>query len=230
MSYSFTRTREQLRDMVMAKLGNFDPGETVSSEDAATIYEAIDVRIKEMHRLGVFWPHVTKRPLSFALTAGVASASASVDILYPISMHVVDGSKDMPVDIIGIREYAAIENKAEGGVPLKALYNGSAEFIFWPVPTTSTTAKITYEAITDDTAANTPPDVDTAMLRWLKDLIAFDLGDEFGKSDTVMQRWERAAIRAELNIRKLAVQHVDYSEVRVDNFNNRGREETDYER
>lgn len=228
MTYSFTRTREQLRDMVLAKLGELDPGETVSSEDAATVYEAIDLRLKEIHRLGIFWPNVTKRPLSFSIPANIATASATADILFPISMHVVNGSLDDPVSIIGIREYADISNKAERGVPEKALYLGGDEFVFWPVPTATTTAKLVYEAFADDTAASTAPDVEVSMLRWLKDIVAYDLADVFGKPEPMIQRLERESIRAELNIRKLAVQRVDFTPVVVDDFNRPSRMETDY--
>lgn len=226
MSYSFTRTREQLRDMVLGKLGEWDPGETVSSEDAAVVYEAIDLRLKEIHRLGVYWPNVTKRPLSFSITANIASASATADILFPISMHVVNGSVDEPVAIVGIREYAEIHNKTQGGIPEKALYLGGDEFVFWPVPTATTTAKLVYEAYADDTAASTAPDVEVSMMRWLKDIIAYDLADVFGLDEAKIQRMERESMRAELNIRKLAVQRVDYSTVRVDDHPR--PHETDY--
>jgi hypothetical protein len=215
--------------MVLAKLGELDPGETVSSEDAATVYEAIDLRLKEIHRLGIYWPNVTTRPLSFTLTANIASASASVDILFPISMHVVNGSVDEPVAIIGIREYADIHNKTQSGIPEKALYISSAEFIFWPVPTATTTAKLVYEAYAEDTAASTAPDIQVSMMRWLKDIIAYDLADEFGKPEAMVQRLEREAMRAELNIRKLAVQRVDYTTVRMDDHSYPHVRETDYE-
>lgn len=230
MSYSFTRTREELRDMVLSKLGVLAAGGTAAAADSTVVYEAIDLRLKEMHRLGIFWRNVTKRPLSFTITANILSASATADVLFPISMHVVNGSLDEPVEIIGIRQYAEITNKAQAGVPTKVLYNGSAEFIFHPVPTAATTAKLVYEAIADDTATSTAPDVDVSMLRWLKDIIAYDLGDVYQKSEQTMLRLERESKNAEINIRRLAVERVDYSTVMVDDYHYRGRTETDYGR
>jgi hypothetical protein len=214
--------------MILGKLGEYDPGETISSEDAASVYEAIDIRLKEIHRLGIFWPNVTKRGLSFTIPANIASASATADILFPITLHVVNGSLDDPVAIVGIREYAEISNKSLTGVPEKALYLGGDEFIFWPIPTASTTAKLVYEAYADDTAASTAPDVEVSMMRWLRDMCAYDLADAFGKPEAMIVRLERESLRAEMNIRKLAVQRVDYDTVMVDDFYNRGRKETDY--
>jgi len=69
------------------------------------------------------------------------------------------------------------------------------------------------------------------MLRWLKDIVAYDLGDDFSMSEQKMQRLEREAMIAERNIRKLAVQHVDYGHVYVDDFDGRrptNTRQTDY--
>jgi len=229
MSITFTRTREQVRVMVLQHLGVIAAGETPSAADSALVYEAIDLRLKELHRLGIFWRKVDKVPLSFTLTANVATASASVDILFPISMHVVDGSLDQPVQIMSVLEYAAIEDKAETGLPTKALWKGSAEWAFWPVPTANTTAKLTYEKIADDTASSTAPDVEVSMMRWLRDMVAYDLASTFGKSDQTILRMMGESEKAERNIRKLAAQRTDYRPVAVDDFRPfKTRTESDY--
>jgi hypothetical protein len=180
MTITFTRTRNQMADLVLGKLGAKANGISADSADMEIIYEALDLRLKEIHKLGIFWRKVDETPLSFSLTANTNSASATNDILFPIKLTVTDGSLDKPVDIIGAVEYAAIENKAEQGVPYKALWKGSAEFIFWPVQTAAATAKLVYEKIIDDTANATAPDVDASMLRALKDLVAYDCGDHWG--------------------------------------------------
>ena len=225
MTTSFTRTRNQLKTIVLDKLGVT----STTSADADKVYEAIDLRLKEMHRLGIFWRKVDKVPLSFTVTSGINSASASADILFPIKMTVTDGSRDSQVRIIDVREYAAISDKGKTGLPTKALWKGSAEFIFWPVPTATSTAKLVYEKIADDTADATAPDVDVSMLRWLKDICAYDLCDTFRQPEAKIVRLERESLRAELNIRKLAVQHVDFAPVAVDDFDSSPyRQETDY--
>lgn len=218
MTITFTRTREELRTMVLGKLGVLAAGETASAADTVLVYEAIDLRLKEMHRLGIFWRKVTKQPLSFTLAANVATASASSDVLFPITMTAVNGSMDDPVDIISIREYANIENKLDSGVPTKALHNGSSSFVFWPVPTSATTIKMVYEKVADDTAASTQPDVEVSMLRWLKDIIAYDLSDEFGIEEARVNRLRKESLYAEIQIRKLAVERVSYGPVKVDYF------------
>jgi hypothetical protein len=233
MSIAFTRTREQLCTMILAKLSAIAAGETASAEDVAVVYEAIDLRLKELHRMGIFWRKVDKVPLSFTIPANTVSASATADILFPISMKVTVNSQDDPVTIIGIKEWASIADKTYQGDPVKCLWKGGSEFLFWPIPTTSRTAKLTYEKIVDDTAANTAPDVEVSMLRWLKDIIAYDLGDEFGVPEAKMRRWLPEAERAERNIRRLGVQRTDYTTVTVDDFDDwqpQSRPESDYER
>lgn len=231
MSTTFTRTREQLRDMVLAKLGELDPGETVSSNDATTVYEAIDLRLKELHRLGIFWRKVTSTPTTFSLSSSIASASAGAgEILFPIRMTFTNGSEDDPIRIIGKDEYAAITDKTRTGDPELALWEAPTKFIFYPVPDADGTAKLLYERIADDTAASTAPDVEVSMMRALKDIVAYDLADVFGKPEPMIQRLEREAMRAELSIRKLAVERVGYAPVQVDEFTDYRGIETDYGR
>lgn len=230
MTTSFTRTREQVGAMVLRKLGIVASGGTGTANDLAVVYEAIDLRLKEMHRLGVFWRKVTSVPVTFSLTSSVASASAGAgDILFPLKVTFTNGSYDEPVAIIGMREYAAIEDKSRGGDPVKVLWKGGTEFVFYPIPTANGTAKLLYEKIADDTATSTAPDVDVAMMRWLRDLVAYDVADDFRQNEQTIQRLMKESVIAELNIRRLAVQRTDLAPIVVDDFDARPyRRETDY--
>jgi len=216
MTTSFTRTRTQIANLVLGKLGVLEAGGTARSLDSDVVYEAIDLRLKEMHRLGIFWRKVTNVPVTFSLDSGINSASATADVLFPIKMLVVNGSTDEPVDIIGKLEYAALPDKDITGFPTKALWKGGAEFLFYPVPSESTTAKLTYEKIADDSSADAVVDVDVSMIRWLSDILKYDLADQFGKSEQTILRYKSESELAERNIRKLAVQNVDLSRVAVD--------------
>jgi len=219
MTTSFTRTRTQIAAMVMRKLGMTNSGDTVSSADQDVIYEAIDLRLKEMHRLGIFWRKVTTVPVSFSLTASTSSASAGAgDILFPIKMTFRNGTNDDPVKILGFREYAALPNKTDTGNPEYALWKGGTEFLFAPVPLSNGTAHLLYEKIADDTSAGAAIDVDVSMIRWMKDIIAYDVADDFGKSDNTIMRYKTEAQQAELNIRKLGMQRIDTTHVAVDDF------------
>ena len=205
--------------MVLRKLGILPAGGAEISADVEVIYEAIDLRLKEMHRLGTFWRKVDKVPATFSASAGTISAHVGVtDILFPIQMTIRDTSMDEPVDIIGIREYASIKDKNDTGLPIKAPWKGSDEFLFWPIPISASTVKIVYEKIADDTAHGSAPDVEVSMLRWMKDIIAYDVGDDFGASDQKMLRVKAESDIAERNIRKLNAEHKDYSTVAVDDW------------
>lgn len=228
MSFSYSRTREQLASLVMRKLGIVGASQAVASADADMVYEAADLRLKEMHRLGVVWRYVPEAALSFAVTANVGTASATADIQFPIALFIVDGSQDEPVGIINVRQYAAISNKAQTGLPVKALWKGGAEFQFWPIPTATTTAKLVYEQIATDTTAGAAIDIDVSMVRWMRDIICYDLGDVYGKPEQTMLRWKSECNEAERNIRKLNALRVDYEPVAVDDFSSDRGVETDY--
>lgn len=228
MSVTFTRTREQLRSMVLRKLGVMGGATSVVSADADIVYEAIDLRLKELHRKGIFWRKVDKVPATFSIGAGLSSAHAAFnDILFPIHMTVLDGSLDEPLTIIGPIEYAAIENKDNTGTPEKVLWKGSTEFVFYPIPLAASTVKIVYEKIGDDTSAGSAVDVEVSMIRWMKDIVAYDIGDDFGMDEARMNRFAREAEMAEKNIRKLSAERKGFSSVAVDGWPDyQDREET----
>ena len=218
MSITFNRTREQLRASVLRKLGVGLDG-SAASADHKVVYEAMDMRLKEMHRLGTFWRKVDKVAATFSLSAATVSAhAASADILFPIQMTVRDGSIDEPIDIIGIREYNSIEDKGQAGFPTAVTWKGSTEFLFWPVPTAATTATVVYEKVTDDTSAGATLDIDQSMIRAFRDLLCYDVGDQFGVDETRMQRFKVDAAQAERDIRKLSVERKDFSTVSVDDW------------
>ena len=233
MSTSFTRTRLQIAQRVLGKVTKMSPAQaSVASADLDTVYEALDLRLKEMHKLGTFWRKVTSVPVTFSLSSSIATASAGAgDILFPMKVTFSNGDDDDPVYIIGKREYAEIEDKTRIGDPEKVLWKGGSEFIFYPVPGSDGTAKLLYERIADDTTAGSAVDVDVSMIRAMMDLVKFDLIDDYGIDEATAQRWEREAQRAERDIRKLGAQHVEYMPVAVDDFDNRqpgSRRETDY--
>jgi hypothetical protein len=217
-----------MRDMILGKLGVLEAGETASAEDAVLVYEALDLRLKEIHRLGIFWLKVDEVPLEFTVTANVNSASASVDILFPIALTIRDGDHDKKVDIVGALEYAKISDKEDTGLPTRALWKGSAEFWFHPIPITGTTAHLTYQKFADDTAASTAPDIEVSMMRWMRDLVAYDLADHFGLPEDKIKRFAVESVVAERNIRKLSAERKDYEPVAVEDYYRSDREETDY--
>ena len=218
MSTTFSRTRTEIAQRVGGKVLKVG-AVTLASADFDTIYEAIDLRLKEIHKLGVFWRKVTSVPVTFSLSASVATASAGAgDILFPIACTFVNGSVDDPVEIIGIPEYAAISNKTETGNPQQVLWKGGSEFIFWPVSSANGTAKLTYEKIADDSSAGAAIDIDVSMIRCMIDLVKYDVSDDYGVPETTISRWKIEADKAERDIRKLSVQHTDYMPVRVDDY------------
>lgn len=230
MTIAFTLTRQAVAQKVLGKIQQVKPTAVVSA-DMELVYEAVDLRLKEIHSLGIYWRKVDKTPFSFSVTSAVTAASATADILIPIKLTISDGSRDEPVMLITPRAYASIRDKAETGTPNKAVWDGSAGFVFHPISTTNRTAKLVYERIADDTANSTAPDVDVAMLRSLCDIVKYDVGDHFGVPEQKMVRWKVECTEAEKRIRNLSAPRADYApvEIEVSEWDSDGRE-TDYGR
>ena len=218
---------------VLGKVTKMPPSQaSVASADLDTVNEALDLRLKEMHKRGTFWRKVLSVPVTFSLSSSVATASAGAgDILFPLKVTFTNGDNDDPVYIIGKREYAEILDKDRIGDPEKVLWKGSSEFIFYPVPRADGTAKLLYERIVDDTTAGSALDIDVSMIRAFVDLIKYDVADDYGVPEQTQNRWRIEAQQAEIDIRKLGAQRVEYLPVQVDDFDSRqpnSRRDSDY--
>lgn len=233
MSVSFTRTRLQIAQRVLGKVIKIGAS-SAASADYDLVYEALDLRLKELHKRGIFWRKVTSVPVTFSLSSSVATASAGAgDILFPMKVTFSNGSNDDPVYLINAREYAEIVDKTRIGNPEKALWKGGSEFIFYPVPGANGTAKLLYEKLADDTSAGAAIDIDVAMIRPMMDIIKMDVADDYGIPEQTQIRWEREAEIAWRDIKALGAPVVDNAPVAVDDFDNRqpySRRDTDYGR
>jgi hypothetical protein len=206
MTVAFTRTREQIGDLVLGKLGVKDSQNSASAADLALVYEAMDLRLKEMHRLGMFWRNVSEVTVPITTTGGTATAAGPSDVLYPIGLWYQGSNFQDHITIVNPSTYADIENKTEAGLPEVALWKADGTFVFWPVSSSAITVNLLYQKVADDTLASTAPDVEVSMIRWLKDILAYDLGDQFSVPEQKMVRFERESKEAEKNIRALQPQ------------------------
>jgi hypothetical protein len=217
-TYSFTRTREQFAGDVLQKLGVLPVGGTASGRDFAKVCDATDLRLKELHAIGVLWWQVSGAATNVSLTAGQVTATVSpTDFLFPVSLSLVVGSDEQPIEIIGHREYQAIQDKASQGEPVKAFFSGST-IRLWPVPDLSYTAKLTYQAIAADTENGAAPDVQTACLRALIDVVAGDLVDDYETPEPKASRLLQKQAIGLTTIRALNSQRVDAVTVTPDYF------------
>ena len=217
-TYAFTRTREQMRDLVMRTLGKLATGQTVAAEDAVIVYEAMDLRLKELHARNILWFNVAGATTDVALTAGTATASAASDVLFPVSLMLQVGTEGKDVRIVGHTEYQAITTKTEQGEPELAFFSGGV-FRFWPVPNQNYTAKLTYEQVAADTAPATAPDVEVSMMRSFAAIVAYDLVDQFQlKNEARIARLKYNADEGMKTIRALNAERVGNQPVTPEYF------------
>lgn len=218
-AYAFTRTLEEMRVIILRKLNYRGIGETASGEESAIVDEALNLRLKELHALGVLWFNVAPSTSDLTLTAGVASVSLSAvtDFLSPLTMKLRIGTEDRPIDIISHRQYQDITEKSESGEPEKVyVSNGTA--YFWPTPTSGYTVKMTYHAIAADVEAATAPDVKQEMLRCLVDIVVMDVVDDFQIPEVKAQRLIAKGMAAEKRLQVLNSQKIDATPVEVTYF------------
>ncbi len=211
-TYAWTRTREQMRDMILRKLGVLGAGQTAQADDAAIVYEAMDARLKELHSLGVLWWQVAASS-TLSMTAGQATTTVGgSDFLFPVSLMLPVGTDQQPVEIIGHRQYQAIPDKTQQGQPECAYFLGSTVYL-WPVPNVNYSAKLTYHAIAADVENGGAPDVPVSMMRSLAAVVAADLLDDFNVDATRAARLAAGQATALRTIRALNQERVDATSV-----------------
>lgn len=219
-TYTWTRTRDQIRDKILRKLGVLSVGQTADNDDAAIVHEAMDMRLKELHGLGVLWWNVSGGQTNVTLTAGQATATiTATDFLFPVSLMFANGNEQSPIEFITHSEYQAIPTKTEAGTPVKAYVTGSTVYL-WPAPQSNGTAKLTYQAISADTE-NAVPDIPVEMMRAFVSVVTADLVDEFGLMETSPQSAQKLMLEqpeALKTIRTLNVQRVDNTTVTASYF------------
>ena len=218
-TYTFSRTREQMRDMIGRKLGIKEAGQELDSEDASIVLEAMDLRLKELHRLGVLWWQVSGASTSITLTGGTVTAEiAATDYLFPVSLMLTVGTDEQEIELIGHREYMAIPDKTSQGEPVSAYISG-ATIRLYPVPSQAYTVKLTYQAIAADVENGAAVDMPVEMMRAFSVLVAGDVVEDFGDIDpNKAARLMNQAEPAMRTIRALNAQRVGASTVTADYF------------
>lgn len=217
-TYTYTRTREQLRDMIGRKLGVKEAGQAFPAEEAAIIDEGIDLKLKELHSLGVLWWQVSATETNLSLTGGVESVTMGMnDFLFPVSLHLMVGNDRQKVEIVDRATFLAIPDRTSAGEPEVAHFDGLKVY-FNPVPVQNYTAKLAYQAIAANTEAGASADVPIEMLRAFSTLVAFDLADDFMVDGATFQRLQSQVPNALSMIRTLNAQKVQNTTVKPEWF------------
>lgn len=212
MATAYSMTRERLRDKILRKLRVLGADESPSDSDASIVYEAIDLKLKELHVLGYLWWKISIVTSNLSATGGNPVVSAPADMLYPVTV-VID---NVSLPIIQHRAYRG-RDKSSTGAPREVHFsNGS--FYFWPTPQADVTATLTYQKILDNTAAGTPVDVPDHLLNTVSTMIAATLADDFQIPEDRTVRLMQEAAGAERRFMMLNAPESDNDPVQAETF------------
>jgi hypothetical protein len=213
----YTRTLDQVRDMVLRKLRVLGVDRTPEAEEASIVEEAINLRLAEFHRLGVLKWKLSHTLTNIALTANVATATAPTDMAHPETLAIRISGTDHPVAIVDHGRFQDIPTKSDTGIPEWATFFDRS-IRFYPVPNSDYTAKLTYQKLLIETTAGSAIDVPQSCIRWLKDMVTYDISDDFRVPEQRIARLEREAEKAERKIRALLPARIDYLPVQASYF------------
>jgi hypothetical protein len=216
-TYTYSRTFEQLRDMIGRKLGVKESGQALPTEEAEIIEEGIELRLKELHALGVLWWQVAPVETDITLTAGVESAALPADFLFPVSAVLMQGAQRNSLDIVSKAGFFALPDRTAVGAPERAFFGGGVVRLN-PVPQDAYTLRIAYQAIAADTETGQPADIPVEALRAFSIVVAHDLADDFAVDPQTMQRLQMQAPGALLTIRTLNHQRATTSTIQPEWF------------
>lgn len=215
-----TVTLSAMRSLILRKLRYLDPGESPTSTDNAVVDEALNLRLKMLHKLGVIWYNVDGGTTSITLVAGTATKSLTsiTDFLTPVSFKLTISGEDRDIHIISHREYQNIPTKADSGEPEKVFVSPAQTAYFWPTPDSNYTVKLTYQALPADVSTVSALDMPVALTRSIVTLTANDLVDDFGCPESLAQRLAKEAEKAERDIRALNTEPVDTTTVEMTSY------------
>lgn len=219
MTTSFTRTREQFGALVLRKIGILASGETADTDDLNIVYEALDLRLKELHEKGIqFWKMATAAT-TLTYSASVTAVALPSDFIMPQTIGIVDGIDTIPIDFISHSDYEEITDKSATGFPQKAHIDYSTNMLYlWPIPNQTKYGKLTYEKKPDDTAVSTVPDLPVEIMRSMADVVANDIIDQFNINNVDQNKLMINAQKGEQAISTFMVMRMAGNTIKLDYF------------
>lgn len=171
------------------RLGIKAAGNSLHAERRAVINEGIDLRLKALHGRNVLWFATSGAAADVTFTADDATATiVAPGFLYPITLHVRDGTEDKPMAIIDHRRYQEIPDKTRTGRPCQAFFDGETAYLY-PVPDIGYVGKMTYQRTAADSSDAEAVDMESAAMLAFVNIVALDLADEFDVDEERIRRW-----------------------------------------
>ena len=190
-------TWAELGTLSLRRLGYLAAGETAASEDAAHVFQTLQVLINSMATERLTIHEVTRS--TWTITSGDGSytvgSGGDVNIARPMfvqAINYIDTSQDpdleIPMGLLTDDAYAAIPQKSLTAVyPSYAHYNptfgstGRATITLWQVPTSSDLLGCIYAptAVVEPTSSSATIYLPPGYLRYLRDTLAIEVAADF---------------------------------------------------
>ena len=223
-------TWAELGTLSLRRLGYLAAGETAASEDAAHVFQTLQVLINSMATERLTIHEVTRTTWTISANDGSYTVGPTGDVaivrpMFVQAINFIDTSQDPDLEIaMGLLTddaYQAIPQKALTAVyPSYAYYNptyssvtGLATITLWQVPTSTTLLGCLYHptAVVEPTSSSATIYLPPGYLRYLRDTLAIEIAGDFDAIVSQDLRESAAAATADVkrsNIR-LADLYVD---------------------
>lgn len=191
MSTSWNLTRAQIGAKVLQKVGTLARGETPDQDDLEIIYDALDALLKALPIFGYAWPRLGAGQTALPLVAATQQTNLPADYYGGAVVSYLDESgNEHPLRLVPFVEWNALIRKTDTApYPTLGYIDNFNVLRTWPVQTITRAGKLVYQKVIDDTVTGNTSGLTQIWLQGLVYGLAHEVGDEFGATETQIQRW-----------------------------------------
>lgn len=220
-------TWAELGTLALRRLGYLAAGETAASEDAAHVFQTLQVLIGSMATERLTIHEVTRTTWSITANDGVYTVGPTGDVaivrpMFVQTINFIDTSQDpdleLPLGLLTDDAYAAIPQKSLTAVyPAYAYYNptfganGLATITLWQIPTSTTLQGCLYHptAVVEPSSSAATILLPPGYLRYLRDTLAIEIAGDFDA--IVSQDLRDSAATATADVKRSNIRLADLS-------------------
>lgn len=192
MATSWTRTRNQIAEAALRKVGNLARGQTPNPDDLRIALDALDGILKELPIFGYAWPQTVAGQTALAFNASVQASVLPADYYgNPIVSYLDTAGNEVQLRRATLDEWAGITRRLDTGSAPTHYYIDPYDVInVWPVPRVTLAGKLIYQKIIPDTVEQQVTSLDAAWMLGIPYGVALEIADDFSATDSQIARWD----------------------------------------